>query len=146
MSTVYVVTRPRENKFGWTPDLSDATKYGKLQVIFEPDEKPQFNPSRAINIARVILQSFSEDDYLLWAGGGDPVAVMIACMVASENCDIVNVLRWGATSTRVSEIAVRVGTYQLRWICLKLFLFLFTLPIAILNTVCYIMYVDREKE
>ncbi len=94
MSTVYVVTRPRENKFGWTPDLSDATKYGKLQVIFEPDEKPQFNPSRSINIARVILQSFSEDDYLLWAGGGDPVAVMIACMVASESCDIVNVLRW----------------------------------------------------
>ena len=78
MSTVYIVTRPRENKFGWTPDLSDATKYGKLQVIFEPDEKPQF----------------SEDDYLLWAGGGDPVAVMIACMVASESCDIVNVLRW----------------------------------------------------
>ena len=94
MSTVYIVTRPRENKFGWTPDLSDATKYGKLQVIFEPDEKPQFNPSRAINIARVILQSFSEDDYLLWAGGGDPVAVMNACMVASESCDIVNVLRW----------------------------------------------------
>ena len=37
MSTpvIYVVTRPRKNKFGWTPDLSDAARYGKMRIVFE---------------------------------------------------------------------------------------------------------------
>ena len=37
-STVYIVTRPRENKFGWTPDLTDAARYGKLKIVFEPED------------------------------------------------------------------------------------------------------------
>jgi len=42
MSKVYVVTRPRENKFGWTPDLTDATRYGSLEVVFEPTKDHSF--------------------------------------------------------------------------------------------------------
>ena len=42
-NTVYIVTRPTENKFGWTPDLTDAARYGKMQVVFEPDTRPQFS-------------------------------------------------------------------------------------------------------
>ena len=94
MSTVYIITALRENKFGWTPDISDATKYGKLKIIFESSERPQFNPQRCIGIARKVLKDFNEEDFLLWVGGGDPIAVMIACMVASEFSDEVNVLRW----------------------------------------------------
>ena len=41
MSKVYVVNRPVINKFGWTPDLTDASRYGKLEIIFEPEDKPQ---------------------------------------------------------------------------------------------------------
>ena len=93
-NTVYIVTRPRENKFGWTPDLSDASRYGKLKIIFEPEDKPQFEPSKAIGTARKQMKGFNPDDYLLWAGGGDPIAVMVACMIASEESDEVNVLRW----------------------------------------------------
>ena len=94
-NTVYIVTRPRENKFGWTPDLTDAAKYAdKMQVVFEPEDKPQFNPSKAIDTARKVMQGFSPDDYLLWAGGGDPIAVMVACMIAAEESEEVNVLRW----------------------------------------------------
>ena len=93
-NTVYIVTRPRENKFGWTPDLSDAARYGKLKIIFEPEDKPQFEPSKAVDTARKQMEGFSPDDYLLWAGGGDPIAVMVACMIASEESDEVNVLRW----------------------------------------------------
>ena len=37
---VYVVSRPRENKFGWTPDLTDAARYGTLEVVFESNDKP----------------------------------------------------------------------------------------------------------
>ena len=93
-STVYIVTRPRENKFGWTPDLTDAARYGKLKIVFEPEDKPQFNPAKAITTARKAMEGFSPDDFLLWPGGGDPIAVMVACMVAAEESEEVNVLRW----------------------------------------------------
>jgi hypothetical protein len=52
MSSVFIVTRPRENKFGWTPDLTDAARYGKIVIIFEADDKPQFEPQKAIRKAR----------------------------------------------------------------------------------------------
>ena len=93
-STVYIVTRPRENKFGWTPDLTDAARYGKLKIIFEPEDKPQFNPTKSIETARKAMEGFSPDDFLLWPGGGDPIAVMVACMIAAEESEEVNVLRW----------------------------------------------------
>ena len=94
MSKVYVVNRPTINKFGWTPDLSDASRYGKLEIIFESNEQPQFLPAPSIKKARRILEDFSPEDYILWAGGGDPIAVMICCMIASEKSPTVNVLRW----------------------------------------------------
>lgn len=94
MSKVYVVNRPVKNKFGWTPDLSDASRYGTLEIIYEPNDKPQFLPGPCIQKARRIMKDFSSEDYLLWPGGGDPIAVMISCMIASEKANTVNVLRW----------------------------------------------------
>jgi len=96
MSTpiIYVVTRPRKNKFGWTPDLSDAARYGKMRIVFEDDENPQFHPNKSIEKAREIMKDFGPNDFMLWAGGGDPIAVMIACMVAAEVSEEVNILRW----------------------------------------------------
>jgi|TARA_R110000803_G_scaffold101809_4_gene169834 hypothetical protein len=93
-NTVYIVTRPIENKFGWTPDLTDAARYGIFKIIFEPEDKPQFNPTKSIETARKVMQGFTPDDFLLWPGGGDPIAVMIACMVAAEESEEVNILRW----------------------------------------------------
>ena len=40
------------------------------------------------------MRDFSPDDYILWPGGGDPIAVMIVCMIASEFSPVVRVLRW----------------------------------------------------
>ena len=94
MSKVYVVNRPTRNKFGWTPDLTDATRYGSLEVIFEPEDKPQFIPGPSIQKARRKLKEFGKDDYLLWPGGGDPIAAMVVCMIASEYSPVVRVLRW----------------------------------------------------
>ena len=94
MSKVYVVNRPVKNKFNWTPDLTDATRYGALEIIFEPDDKPQFIPVPMIQKARRIMKDFSAEDYLLWPGGGDPIAVMIVCMIAAELAPTVRVLRW----------------------------------------------------
>jgi hypothetical protein len=94
MATVYIVQRPRENKFGWVPDLTDASRYGSLKIIFESNEKPQFLPGPSILKARRLLKDFSPEDYLLWAGGGDPIAVMIVTAIASERSPSINVLRW----------------------------------------------------
>ena len=94
MPKVYVVNRPVRNKFGWTPDLSDASRYGSIEVVFEANEKPQFLPNPSIQKARRILKDFGPEDYLLWPGGGDPIAVMIVCMIAAENSPIVRILRW----------------------------------------------------
>ena len=94
MAKVYLVNRPKVNKFGWTPDLSDASRYGSIEVVFEANEKPQFLPNPSIQKARRILKDFGPEDYLLWPGGGDPIAVMIVCMIAAENSPIVRILRW----------------------------------------------------
>tara|TARA_R110000824_G_scaffold249398_5_gene438382 strand:+ start:470 stop:859 length:390 start_codon:yes stop_codon:yes gene_type:complete len=94
MPKVYVVNRPIKNKFGWCPDLSDASRYGALEIIFEANDKPQFLPGPSIQKARRIMRNFGPEDYLLWPGGGDPIAVMVACSIASEQSPIVRVLRW----------------------------------------------------
>ena len=91
---VFIVNRPTENKFGWTPDLSDASRYGTLEVVFEPNEKPQFLPSPSIHKARQKLKDFGPDDYILWPGGGDPIAVMVVIAIASELSPVVRILRW----------------------------------------------------
>jgi hypothetical protein len=92
--TVYIVQRPRENKFGWTPDLTDASRYGALEVVFEEADRPQFLPGPSLHKARTKMKNFSPEDYLLWAGGGDPIAVMICSIIAGENSPIVRFLRW----------------------------------------------------
>tara|TARA_R110002020_G_scaffold2343_1_gene10854 strand:+ start:416 stop:802 length:387 start_codon:yes stop_codon:yes gene_type:complete len=94
MSKVYIVNRPVKNKFGWVPDLSDASRYGALEIVFEPNDKPQFLPGPSVQKARRIMKDFSSEDYILWPGGGDPIAVMITCMIASEKANTVRVLRW----------------------------------------------------
>jgi len=94
MPKVYVVQRPVKNKFGWVPDLTDAARYGALEVVFEQNDRPQFLPGPSIAKARRIMKDFGPDDYLLWPEGGDPIAVMIACMIAGESSPVVRVLRW----------------------------------------------------
>ena len=94
MPKVYVVNRPTRNKFGWTPDLSDAARYGTLEIVFEENDRPQFLPVPSIQKARRIVKDFSAEDYILWPGGGDPIAVMIVTMIAREKANTVRVLRW----------------------------------------------------
>ena len=94
MSTVYVIQRPRENKFGWTPDLTDASRYGSLEIVFEVNDRPQFLPGPMVHKARRIMKDFGPEDYLLWPGGGDPIAVAICSIIAAEGSPTVRFLRW----------------------------------------------------
>ena len=109
MPKVYVVNRPVKNKFGWVPDLSDATRYGTLEVVFEPEDKPQYVPGPSIQKARRIMKDFSPEDYVLWPGGGDPIAVMISCMIASERPTQCVCSAGSAIWKRVKGIAAKVG-------------------------------------
>jgi hypothetical protein len=92
--TVYVIQSPRVNKFGWTPDLTDASRYGSMEIVFESTDKPQFLPGPSLTKARNVMKHFGPEDYLLWPGGGDPIAVAICSMVAGELSPIVRFLRW----------------------------------------------------
>ena len=94
MSKVYVIQAPRENKFGWVPDLTDASRYGTFEVVFEFNDKPQFLPGPMLHKARKIMKDFGPEDYLLWPGGGDPIAVSICSMIAAEKSPTVRFLRW----------------------------------------------------
>ena len=66
----------------------------ETEIVFEPEDKPQFLPGPSIQKARKIMKDYSPDDYILWPGGGDPIAAMVTCMVASEICPVVKILRW----------------------------------------------------
>ena len=94
MSKVYIVQAPRENKFGWVPDLTDASRYGTFEIVFEVNDRPQFLPGPMLHKARKIMKDFGPEDYLLWAGGGDPIAVSICSMIAAEKSPTVRFLRW----------------------------------------------------
>lgn len=94
MAKVYVVNRPIKNKFGWIPDLSDASRYGTLEIVFEANDNPQFLPGPSIQKARRIMKDFGAEDYILWPGGGDPIAVMVVVAIASDLSPTVRVLRW----------------------------------------------------
>ena len=94
MPKVYVVNRPVKNKFGWSPDLTDASRYGTIEIVFEPTDKPQFLPGPSIQKARRIMKDFSPEDYITWPGGGDPISVMIVSSIANEMSPVVRVLRW----------------------------------------------------
>lgn len=111
MPNVYVVQRPRKNKFGWVPDLTDAARYGTLKIVFEDNDNPQFLPDPMLHKAKRIMKDFGPDDYLLWAGGGDPIAVMIVSMIAAEVSPRINVLRW-ERNVEQGERDRRVGWYM----------------------------------
>jgi hypothetical protein len=94
MSTVYIVQTPTKNKFGWTPNLTDAARFGKMIPVFSEKDEPQFLPNPSLRKARKVMKDFGPEDYLLWPGGGDPIAVSICSMVARENSRVVRFLRW----------------------------------------------------
>ena len=82
-------------------------RYGELEVVFESSDKPQFVPVPSIQKARRIMKDFSPDDFLLWAVGGDPIAVMIVCVIASEMSPLTS--DGNVTKKKVTEIDVKDG-------------------------------------
>lgn len=102
---VFVVSRPTVNKFGFTPNLSSAQQYGRLEIVFEQSDNPQFLPGPAVRKAFRVLRDFDcQRDAVLWAGGGDPTAVgicfaVLSSVTAAQRPQIITMLRWERTLT-----------------------------------------------
>ncbi len=97
--TVYIVQEPRPQRNRETGtvaryDVSPAYSYGSTRYVFASNDQPGLRPVEAFETAHKALNGFSDADYLLWVGG-DPVALIIASMVAGKiNRGRVRFLRW----------------------------------------------------
>jgi hypothetical protein len=114
--TVYIVQEPRPFRNGETkvlqyPDLSPATTYGAPLFVFSANDQPGLTPGPSFAQARKVLKDFSDEHYLLWAGG-DPVALSIATMVAASiNFGRIRFLRWEKNSRRMEGEGGAGGFY-----------------------------------
>lgn len=82
LSTVFIVQKPRPKDDGWVPNFEPATKYGKLDYIFEAGDRTYADPASAKKKICSRLASFnSEHDFLLWSNFGDPASLWLTIMV-----------------------------------------------------------------
>lgn len=94
---VYVVQEPAPKKNHETGavttiDVTPAAKFGPFQVLLGPGDVV-LSTAPTIAILREKLRTFCDEDYLLMIG--DPVAIALAAMVASDvNFGRVKFLRW----------------------------------------------------
>ena len=87
MAKVYIVQEnPNVNVIG-------AGRFGELIPLLPPGRQITLSSSPVIKLLKTKLKNFSDDDFLL--AMGDPVAIGIASMVASDiNNGKVNMLKW----------------------------------------------------
>ena len=87
MAKVYIVQEnPKRNVLG-------AAKFGELEAILPPREQIVFATAPTVRLMRKKLENYCDDDYLI--AMGDPIAIAIASMVASEiNQGKVNILKY----------------------------------------------------
>ncbi len=91
--TVFVINKPSPDPNLTYGDVTQAVEYGSIVFVFD-GVLPNEDPISAETIAWEKLRNFSDDDYLLWAGG-DPVGLMIAApMVAILNKGNIKCLYW----------------------------------------------------
>ena len=100
--TVFVIHKPQPRAGAY--DVSSAVEFGEIEYVFEDTFIPYRDPKRAEEIAYQKLRQFnSDEDFLLWAGG-DPVALIIASMVAGFATDgCIKVLRWDRVRDSMSK-------------------------------------------
>ena len=75
MATIYVVQEMPNH------DLAPAMKFGEMKILLPPYTQIAFSTTPTIRTLRHKLRNFSDEDFLLLAG--DPVAIGLACSVAS---------------------------------------------------------------
>lgn len=102
-ATVFVMQRPKAKEGGWEPDLSPAMQYGKLEYVFDADDKPHASPTSALAKAKSRLANFDASrDYLLWPNFADisSMLIIVALLTRGGNTRL-RYLTW--KRTRASE-------------------------------------------
>lgn len=81
-------------------NMLPATEFGEISVLL-PAGQVTFSIAPTIAKLKGLLRSFTKDDYLLLSG--DPVAIGLACTIASRYGDSdgeVNLLKWDRQEMR----------------------------------------------
>jgi len=82
------VTQEQEGK-----NILSALKYGEIKILLPPGMQVTFSVGQVVKKLYVELSNFNDADYLLLIG--DPVAIAIAAMIASNwNNGKIKVLKW----------------------------------------------------
>jgi len=87
MGKVYVVQEnPNVNVIG-------AGRFGELVPMLPPGKQITLSPAPIVRMFKSILKDYNDNDYIL--AMGDPAAIAIAAMVASDiNHGLINILKW----------------------------------------------------
>jgi hypothetical protein len=100
LARVFLIQPPTANKSGWVPDLSSATRYGAIVNVLGPEDQPSLSPGPCLRKIRYRLKDFTEDDYILFAGG-DPAAMLLVGVALRDGITInrfaprsIKLLRW----------------------------------------------------
>lgn len=111
--TVWLIQQPKGIKKDgtyWEPDLSSATKFGKIIPLLEPNDRPSLLPAPTYRKMETGLCAYSPGDYFLWAGG-DPCALFMAGSIAQRlGYPDVQFLRWERSR---NEYGQREGGYYI---------------------------------
>ena len=87
MARVFVV---QENP---NVNILAAGHYGELIPLLKPGKQITLSSAPVVRLIRQKLKDYNDDDFIL--AMGDPVAIGISCIIASEvNNGKVNILKW----------------------------------------------------
>ena len=94
-------------------DLRPAMEYGPLRYIFEAEERVAFHQKPALDRLREVLSAFDPDqDYILWAGLGDPAAAYLVLLtLGGLRRGRVRFLYWSRELDPETGLRTRSGHY-----------------------------------
>ena len=102
MSKVFVVSESGKH------NIAPALNYGEIVVVLPPNQSQVvFSSGPTVSRMKRVLESFSDDDYLLFIG--DPTAIAIMATVsAAKNHGRYKCLKWDKQERRYLPIQVDI--------------------------------------
>lgn len=97
-------------------NILPATRFGELELLLPPGDVV-LSPVPTIMKLKAKLQNFCSRDYLLLIG--DPIAIGMACMVASMfNKGVVPALKWDRQEKRYYPVAIDLHAVERGELCI----------------------------
>lgn len=89
MATVFVVQDPGPGR-----DFSTALEYGSLFFLLDSSDRPSYGNVPTLQKLRSGLANFSEDDFIVWAGGDPLSPVLVGTVLRELGLSRFRYLRW----------------------------------------------------